>query len=222
MRESFSMSNEMIPTHAVKPFIYSGSPALKTGLPAFNFFSEMSSGAISEVSKQLSKSISNLQIPPSPSSFPFVPSEKAIENRLFDATASIKILTSQVAMHMDKVWRDKLFRQIDSLHDLDEWDLDDKPVRKASFATFLKAILKIKPQRHPGLGLTYEGYLVAAWTTGKDRLTTEFLPNDRVRWVLTRNLDGEIERSSGDTLVSRLYECLLPYQPEHWFIDEKN
>ena len=211
------MSNQIIPTHAFNQYIYPKSPALKAGLPSLNFFSEMSSAAISEGSKQLSKSISNLQNPPSPSSLPFVSDVKNIESRLFDATASVKILASQVAMHMDKVWRDKLFRQIDSLHDLDEWDTDDKPVRKASFATFLKAILKIKPQRHPGLGLTYEGYLIAAWTTGQDRLTTEFLPNDRVRWVLTRNLDGETERSTGQAGVSRLYECLLPYQPDHWF-----
>jgi hypothetical protein len=201
---------------------YDVSMPLKAGFPSFNLQSEMSSAAIIEDMKQLTKKVANLQSPLSPSSLPFVSGKKAIEERLFDATASVKILTAQVAMHMDKKWRDKLFNQIDSLHDLDEWDKDDKPVKKSSFATFLKAILQIKPQRHPGLGLSYEGYLIAAWTTGQDRLTTEYLPNDRVRWVLTRKVDEDVERASGEAKVSRLYECLKPYQPDHWFLHETN
>jgi hypothetical protein len=150
-----------------------------------------------------------------------VPSSSfTIDERLFNATSTVKILTAQVAMHMSKEWRDKLFSQIDSLHDLEEWDEDDKPVDRFSFASFLKAILYIRPQRHPGLGLSYEGNLVAAWTTGRDRLTIEFLANDRVCWVLTRNIGGETERAAGQTVVSRLYECLVPYDPTHWFVHE--
>lgn len=203
------------PTNVVSSF-------LKSGFTNFNLQSEMSSAAISEDTKQLTKQVANLQSPLSPASLSLAPSEMAIEERLFDATSSVKMLTAQVAMHMDKKLRDKLFSQIDSLHDLDEWDTDDKPVKRSSFATFLKAILQIKPQRHPGLGLTYEGYLIAAWTKGHDRLTTEFLPKDRVRWVLTRNIDGEVERAAGETAVSRLYECLLPYHPGQWFLHEEN
>lgn len=195
---------------------------LKAGFTNFDMQSEMRSAAIKEDTQQLIKKVAELKIPLSPASFSLAPSGMAIEERLFDATSSVKMLTAQVAMYMDKKWRDKLFSQIDSLHDLDEWDTDDKPVKKSSFATFLKAILQIKPQRHPGLGLTYEGYLIAAWTTGQDRLTTEFLPRDRVRWVLTRNIDGETEGAAGETAVSRLYECLIPYHPDHWFLHEKN
>jgi hypothetical protein len=132
----------------------------------------------------------------------------------------VKVLISRVSMYMTKEWRDKLFRQIDSLHDLDEWDADDKPVERSSFESFLKTIIFIKPQRHPGLGLSYEGHLIAAWTAGKDRLTIEFLAKDRVRWVVTRDLGGEIERAAGQTVVSRLYDCLTAYNPTHWFSHE--
>jgi hypothetical protein len=197
-------------------------PALKAGSLSFNLLSEMTSAAFSKETNQVAQNVSNLQNPFSPSALSFVPSKKTIEERLFDATASVKILTAQVAMHMDKKWRDRLFSQVDSLHDLDDWDTDDKPIKKSSFATFLKAILQIKPQRQPGLGLSYEGYLIAAWTIGQDRLTTEFLTNDRVRWVLNCNLDGEAESASGETPVSRLYECLIPYHPDHWFLREEN
>lgn len=198
------------------------SSLLKAGFTSANFQSEMRSAAISEDAKQLTRQVANLQTPLSPASLSLASSDMALEERLFDATCSVKMLTAQVAMYLDNKWRDKLFSQIDSLHDLDEWDADDKPVKKSSFATFLKAILQIKPQRHPGLGLTYEGYLIAAWTKGQDRLTTEFLPRDRVRWVLARNINGEAEDATGETSVSRLYECLIPYCPDNWFLNEKD
>ena len=181
---------------------------------------EMSRAALSNGTNQLIYQVASLQNPVSPGSLPIVPSAFTIEERLFDATSAVKVLTAQVAMHMTREWRDKLFSQIESLHDLDEWDTDDKPVERSSFASFLKAILFIKPQRHPGLGLSYEGHLIAAWTTDKDRLTTEFLAKDRVRWVVTRDLGGEggeIERAAGQTAVFRLYDCLTAYNPKRWF-----
>ncbi|MFZ5523504.1 MAG: hypothetical protein ACOY9D_05395 [Pseudomonadota bacterium] len=229
------MSNQLIPTHSDYSLtnkassLYLGSRQtkgistfLKAGFANINLQSEMSSAAISAGTQLLSKKVNDLKSSLSPASLALVPNDKGVAERLFDATATAKILTSQVAMYFDKNWRNKLFRQIDSIHDLDEWDEDDKPVKKSSFATFLKAILQIRPQRHPGLGLTYEGYLVAAWTIGQDRLTTEFLPKDRVRWTITRNIDGETEGAAGETSVSRLYECLIPYQPAHWFLHEEN
>ena len=155
--------------------------------------------------------------PPSPASLTYLAIEKSLEEQLFDATANVKILTSQVAMHLDREWRDKLFRQLDSMHDPAEWELGDEPIQQASFVTFLKAIVRLKPQRRPGLGLSHGGNLIAAWTRDTDRLTIEFLPNDRVRWVLSRRHDDETDRFAGQTAVSRLYEGLAPYGPEYWF-----
>lgn len=183
------------------------------------FQSKISSSVIGDSSQFVAKQVSNLFNPISPSSLPFAHTEKAVDQQLFDATASVKILTSQVAMHMDMKLREKIFKQIDSLHDLDEWNMDDRPVLVRSFASFLKMILQIKPHRHPGLGLTYEGHLIAAWTTGKDRLTIEFFPNNRVRWVLSSNSEGETERAAGETVVSLLYSRLMPYRPDHWFFE---
>lgn len=141
---------------------------------------------------------------------------RTIEEQLFDATANTKILTSQVAMHLDREWRERLFQQLDSLHDPEEWDADDRPIQQSSFATFLKAICQIKPTVRPGLGLSHGGQLVAAWTCGKNRLTIEFLPNDRVRWVVSRYPEGEFEQFAGQTSVSRLLDGLNPYSPEQW------
>jgi hypothetical protein len=141
----------------------------------------------------------------------------SLDERLFNALAAVKIMTSQVAMHLDTQWRQKLFAQLDSLHDPVEWEQGDEPLQQQSFATFLKAILAINPERRPGLGLSSAGHLIAAWTTGPDRLTIEFLPDDRILWVLACTVAGETDRIAGDTSVSRLIERLAPYRPEHWF-----
>jgi hypothetical protein len=168
---------------------------------------------------KIARDIDSLRNQLSPSKAVVAPPEAEIlEQQLFDALAAVKILTSQVAMHLDRELRQKLFQQLDSLHDVQEWEPGDEPVREASFATFLKAILSINPARRPGLGLSNTGNLVAAWTIGRDRLTIEFQPNDRVRWVLARYQDtDEPARFAGQTHVSDLVEGLAPHHPEHWF-----
>jgi hypothetical protein len=180
--------------------------------------------AISPATKDaIERHVDALRNPPSPASLksePMAEGAKALDERLFDALAGVKILTAQVAMHLDREWRDKLFRQMDSLHDPAEWENGDEPVQQASFATFLKAILDINPERRPGLGLSHAGYLIAAWTTGPDRLTIEFLPDDRVRWVLARHHEDEPDRFAGQTPVTRLTEGLQPHRPQHWFSHE--
>lgn len=178
--------------------------------------------AISAETSRIERRITELKSPPSPGALVYSSNQKSIEERLFDATATVKILTAQVAMHLDREWRQKLFRQLDSLHDPAEWEPGDLPLQQSSFATFLKAICQIKPKRRPGLGMTSSGHLIAAWTTGQDRLTVEFLANDRVRWVLTQDSDDGPERFAAQTSVARLYDGLAPYHPEHWFSNDDN
>jgi hypothetical protein len=141
------------------------------------------------------------------------------EVRVFDALAVAKVLASNVAMHLARDFRNRLFQQLDSLHDTGDWEDDDEPINHSSFQTFLKTILAIKPERRPGLSLSHTGNLIAAWTTVRDRLTIEFLPNDRVSWVLARYRDNSDEpaRFAGRTSVSELIEGLAPHRPEHWF-----
>jgi hypothetical protein len=155
---------------------------------------------------------------PSPASLAGQTEGQALESRAFDALAGAKILTSQVAMHLEQEFRNRLFRQLDSLHETDQWEEGDEPLDQSSFQAFLKAILTIRPHRTPGLGLSQAGNLIAAWTTGRDRLTIEFLPNDWVSWVLARyDETDEPARYAGQTSVSQLVEGLAPHRPEHWF-----
>lgn len=143
-----------------------------------------------------------------------------LEERLFNAVARAMIALASVGMHLDKNWREMLFRQLNSLHDAAEWYEGDEPLREASFRTFLKAILQIRPKRRPGLGLSSAGNLIAAWTRGRDQLTIEFLPHDKVRWVLSRHYDDEPERFAASISVARLIHALQPYDLGHWFSGE--
>ena len=146
-----------------------------------------------------------------------LPPKKTLSEELFDALASFKIKTSTVAMHLEDQWRLRFFRQLDSLLDEGSWDREDKPPSLDSFATMLRMLLLLAPERRPGLGATSDGNLVAAWTVGSDRLTIQALHNDRVKWVLSCDLDGARESAAGSSTLSNLREILSPYRPDRWF-----
>lgn len=139
--------------------------------------------------------------------------------RLYAALASAKVMTSNVMMHLDREWRDRLFAQLDDLLNVEDWHEDDEPLLDESFRTFLRLILYQRPERRPGLGLSHRGHLVTAWTAGADRLTLECAANDTIRWVLSCEVNGVRERAAGETHVARLPEILRPYGPDRWFAD---
>lgn len=142
---------------------------------------------------------------------------KDLSERLFDSAAALKIATAAVAMHLDRVLRDRLFAQLDRLLGLEDWDEADELPSERSFRTFLRMLLYIKPERRPGLGLSSAGNIIASWTVGSARLTIECLPNDVLRWVLVREQEGERESAAGETVIPRLPAVLAPYSPEVWF-----
>jgi hypothetical protein len=127
-----------------------------------------------------------------------------------------------VAMHLDREWRSRLFRQFDSLLAVEDWESDDSPPSIGSFATFLRLLMLLKPTRRPGLGASSDGKLIATWTVGDDRLTIECQPRDFVRWHLSVLIDGERERSAAVTPLRRLSEVLQPYRPERWLKNGKD
>lgn len=146
---------------------------------------------------------------------------KSLPERLFDSRANCKIRMASVAMHIDKDWRNGFFKQVDNLLNLEDWDEDDEPVTAASFATLIRMILFIKPERRPGLGAAEEGYIIAAWTVGDDRLTIKCLPNDQIQWVLVHCIDGDREVASGQTTLPRLTDVLQPYDSKkYWCANE--
>lgn len=174
----------------------------------------------------LLKDVNNLKNRPTPASVSvdgrFNPSDTQISHRLFDACAAVKILTSRIAMHLSPELRERLFRQVDMLHDLDEWQAEDAPVNRLSFDTFLKTILQIEMEYGPGLGLSHSGNLLAAWVDGRSRLTMEFTPNGRVYWNMVRYIDGDDElpeRNNGDVKFNRVLGS-IPQESLNYFFNK--
>src|SRR3569832_816685 len=55
-------------------------------------------------------------------------SEKSIKSQLQEKIIDLKLDTAQVAMYIDKNWRNELFKRIDSLFDSENWDEQDSLV----------------------------------------------------------------------------------------------
>lgn len=209
----------------INPVISSAFPQLPNNTaPPYRSLKEpsvtqqtLSAHIVSDENKPVMQAIEDLKTkPPLTAHKSFLSGDKPIEERLFDTRANIKIMTSEVSMHINPGLREKLFHQIDMLHDTDEWEEDDVPVNKPSYKTFLSGFLQINPERGPGLGISYTGNLIASWVSDRDRLVIEFMPN-QVMWVITRFINGEPEQFTGRTKVNRLLESLTPYNPAHWF-----
>lgn len=141
----------------------------------------------------------------------------SLKQRLFEATAQAKIWTSKVAMHLDPVARARFFKQIDRLHDADQWIGNDASLNLGSYKSFIRAVLKYKINSRPSLALMPNGNLMALWQQASDRMTIEFRPDDRARWLVTRNIAGAIERAAGETSLDRLNAVLAPYDGDKWF-----
>lgn len=145
------------------------------------------------------------------------PSTSTLEELLYEARAEAKIQTSRVARYIDDGWRRGLYRQLDSLLDIEEWFEGDDPLGTNSFSTFLRLMLVVRPEKRPGLGLTSDGNLIVNWQTGNARLTIECRGNDFIKCVLSHTVDDHRETAAVDTTVDRILEVLAPYNPERWF-----
>ena len=137
--------------------------------------------------------------------------------KLFSATAGAKIWASCVAMRLNRDVRDRLFRQLDNLHDADEWFEGDAPVDLASFKCFVRAILLGVISGKPGLSLTPQGNLIAIWSDESGKLAIEFQPGDAIRYLWTQKIDGDVERATGISTIRRLPVVLSPLELKNWF-----
>lgn len=142
---------------------------------------------------------------------------QTLGEKLFDVTAAVKVWTAQLAMHLPLDARDRLFRQIDTLHDAEEWTESDTPVSIESYKTLVRAIIYHKIDSRPSLALMPTGNILALWKDGIDKLTIEFLPEMRARWLVQNHTTAGAERVSGTGPLERLSDNLAAYGAERWF-----
>ncbi len=140
-----------------------------------------------------------------------------LQEQLFAVRASLKIWVSQVSMHLAAEWRSRLFRQIDLIHDPEDWEPADELTDAASFLTFLRLVLLLGRPGRPGLNVLPNGNLIAGWARDRDTLNIEFLPRDEMRWSVVRRFEDHVERAAGFTILRRLATVLEPYDVESHF-----
>ncbi len=90
-----------------------------------------------------------------------------------------------------------------------------------SFGVYLRMLIDRHPLREPALGLSVDGYLLAGWIVGRDRLSLEFREADEVRWAVTCYINEDLESAGGFCSLSRLSTVLDAYNPQRWFGDGK-
>jgi len=143
--------------------------------------------------------------------------KQPLAEQLYDVRMNAKIKTRALVNFLSREWQDKFFRQIDELHDLDDWEDADKPMRADSFDTFIKTLQVVKPSVRPGLGLTNDGNLVGSWGKKGDFLTIEFKPVSQLRLHYSIGEGEEKITSFTNTPVHSLTRVLAPYTPNHWW-----
>jgi hypothetical protein len=132
----------------------------------------------------------------------------ALDSALFEANAEAKIYVSQVAMHISREWRDKLFRQLDTLLDTDEFEEDDAPLNVQSFRVFLKYILQMRPPKRPGLGLTRDGLVIAYWGNETRSFNLEFRIDERAKFYYFDGRPDDAVQLNGLAPLSSLFDYL--------------
>jgi hypothetical protein len=153
--------------------------------------------------------------------FALPPAEQSPEEKVFDRLMAMKVATANVAMHLRGPWRDGFFRQLDHALDAEDWDFSDELPTIESFRTLLRTIVFLGKNggelRRPSIAANATGHVVAAWSERGNRLTIECLPNDEVRWVLGKTIDGNRVSAAGQAPVTFLPRALEAYAPGDWW-----
>jgi hypothetical protein len=146
-------------------------------------------------------------------------SKDPVGDQLRAKLLQLKQITSTVAMYLRPEWRNQLFARLQAMLDPEDWNDQHALPSEQSFSTFLRMIVYLHPGRRPAVGLSPNGYFIAGWTRGQDRMIVECLPNDEVRWVLSQDHEGEPESGAGRTLIHRIPDVTAAYEPERFYTD---
>jgi hypothetical protein len=102
-----------------------------------------------------------------------------LEAELFENKAEVKLLTSQVAMHLTAGQRNALFAAIDRLLNIENWEDESSKIDQQSYRSFLRCIIYAHPRKAPNMGVGPDGTVLAAWHSEENSVQVEFSPGDQ-------------------------------------------
>lgn len=118
--------------------------------------------------------------------------------------SAANVLLRSYWMHMSDVLRTGLLKQTNAVLDLDDWEDDDCNASLDSYKTLLRSIVELQPNRRPALGLSDRGNFLAAWHREASKVVIEFLPNDRMKWMIAQAEGADTDRAAGQTNVAQI------------------
>jgi hypothetical protein len=115
------------------------------------------------------------------------------EENIFNSLVSLKVAVSQYAMHLSSNERHRIFEQLDSMINVDDWHQGDDLPKSSSFQDFLKWMIYSKYFKWVSIGVSQDGNIMVAWRTSRVLLTANFAGSDSVRWTV------QIKSEAGET-----------------------
>jgi hypothetical protein len=119
---------------------------------------------------------------------------ESVQHLLFNNRANLKILVSQVAMHLEKLERDDIFLQLDYLLSENSWVDDSNLLNLKSMSCFLRFLIANGKLKRPSLNITDNENLMATWFGEDGMLSIEFCPDDLVILLISKK-DGQSSRN---------------------------
>ncbi len=117
--------------------------------------------------------------------------EDTLESSLFTNRATLKVITSQVAMHLTEEERRSLFFAIDSLLGIENWEEESSQIDERAYRSFLRFMIYARPGQLANLGVKPGGAILAGWHGGAKSVYVEFLPDDQcVAFIKSSSVRG--------------------------------
>lgn len=128
----------------------------------------------------------------------------SLNEELFSELVKLKIAVAQYAMHLSRDTRHKIFDDLDSLLNPDDWYEEDKLPQMTSFRDFLKWTVYAKRFNWISLGISNDGHIQAAWKSERGLLTARYTGNGRVLWTAKIIAEGGDDHLAGDSSLQSL------------------
>ena|SRR3990167_3910127 len=147
-----------------------------------------------------------------------IPTRFSELSELPGSSFELKVGVAPYTMHLERHWRESIFKQLDQILVEDAWDIEDAIPSKTSWRTFIRLLIYCKFKVLPGLGFAH-GNPMLSWINDGIRVNLTCYPNDLIRWTATRPIEGAIESSVGDTNPQRVRAVLHAYNDNSWLFD---
>ncbi len=133
---------------------------------------------------------------------------EGLEATLFENKADLKLLISQVAMHLALDERRSLFSAIDRLLSSADWEDDSSQINQEAFRSFLRFAIYSRLHGIPNIGVGPDGTVLAGWHANEQAVHVEFRPKDEaVAFIRTQSARGP-ERIAWRGHIARLQDAI--------------